>query len=662
MSGYWNRNKPKALAKREITEEEEEVIKKIRAVYKNNRRSFFKDCLKIKHRDTLQSVPFVLNHAQESLLKLIENIEAFNEERKAAWVRTHAKPGETVVDETPALDINILVLKQRKGGISTFVQAVAYHLCEFFPDTHVMCMAHRGENAAYIASIAGSFDLKFPESDLEFRIPINRNSDQIVEWDPKWGSMIAVLSGGASEGVARGKSFDMLHISEVAHFAAPDAISAAKNASMPGALIIEETTAKGIDHSFYGSWQRAMYYEEIIGHWRQHNRTPADWNGKFKFFWGWHQDPGYTTPLTTEEATYLETSLSDYEREIRPQYSLTLGQLEWRRRTIATKCSEQTQMDPEDFFRQEYPLNELEAFVTSGNRVFSEARLIELERQARDIRPKSHGRMMFVDDGGVIYQPSNSSNYRFSQMVFWENPIPGRQYIIGIDTAEGLEHGDYTVCGVWDRTDGSRLVEAARFRGKLAPHLTGDLAVWLGRKYNNAYLIPEANNTGAATVQRIVRELRYEYIYHRLNEERVGGDAPDDSFTAGWKTYKHTKPLLIAQAQSILREGNIIIKHLDAIHEWRIYQNEDGKFNAPPGAHDDCTMADAFAIYAHRVAAPPVVLVKSKEETPWTPEKWQELYQEKISQLVKRKKERSRKRNLAIQKMQQAPRPPNPLA
>jgi hypothetical protein len=600
----WNRNKAKPKTAAVPTPAQQDQIKQARSRYAKDRRAFFRDCLRIRDRDSPDAKlsPLVLNLAQENLLTTVERIERFNLERLGA--------------ESHGLPVDIVVAKPRKEGISTLIEALAFHYCEFRPHSNVLVMAHRKDGAQNIGKISKRFNDFIPRDHLAWKVDMGRIADDVLEWGQfqgqNWDSRM-IIATSKDEGVARGFDFNFVHLSEVAHFPSSDAISASKNAMVAFHYCFEESTANGIDSSFYASWHGALSFDDVYSHWKSTGRVPDKWNGKYRFFWAWWQDPHYTQPVDPIEAAWLEDNLDDDERAYRERFGLDLGQLKWRRYTIKTKCSEQRAMSPEDFFRQEYPAFPEEMFVGSGNRVFDEKRLIEMAKSSEDVRPLWHGRLRPVGDGTCLEEPSTSSNFRYSPMIIWQQPVAGHEYVIGADAAEGKEHGDNSVASVWDRTDGTRLVEVARYMGKTSARDLGDVLFHLGRKYNEAYLIPERSPPGNVTCQRLV-DLQYARIYHAQNEELVGGSSSPNSFTPGFRTMKNTKRMIIEEGQSAVKQGQITILHPDAVNEWRMYQNTDGRLAAPDGEHDDCVMADCLAVYAHFQAAPPVILRGRQQE------------------------------------------------
>lgn len=55
---------------------------------------------------------------------------------------------------------------------------------------------------------------------------------------------------------------------------------------------------------------------------------------------------------------------------------------------------------------------------------------------------------------------------------------------MGVDAAEGLENGDWSVISIFDRTNGTKMVEVARVRSKTPARELGEMANFLGWMYN----------------------------------------------------------------------------------------------------------------------------------------------------------------------------------
>jgi hypothetical protein len=154
-----------------------------------------------------------------------------------------------------------------------------------------------------------------------------------------------------SSGVGRSDTFDNLHLSELAFWEGDvtatltGLFQAVPN--LPDTMIIIESTANGYD-KFKELWDQAVSGDSDF----------------IPLFVAWYELPDYSMP-------YSGFSLTKEEEEIKALYNLTNDQLEWRRWCIRNNC----QNDPEQF-KQEYPGNPEEAFLSTGRCIFDKDAII----------------------------------------------------------------------------------------------------------------------------------------------------------------------------------------------------------------------------------------------------------------------------------------------
>ena len=605
-----------------------------RKYYATNRRDYYTDCLRVKDRTGRGIAPLTLYPGQMALERLRDEVEEF-----------HQKIADEIGEGVRREPVRVQVLKARRGGFSTDIAAQMFHYCEFNKGKNGLVVAHLKPNANNIAQISRRFQQQFPKEQIGIKIPLVRESDEL-EWGEvdghPWDSRIIVATA-SSRNFARSFDYSFVHLSECAHYESPDAIAAAKDAAQFAEYIYEESTANGMDAYFYKSWQSAMYLHEVKQYWSKNRSLPPQWNGKYKFFWAWWQDEGYHVPLTETQKLRILEDLSELEKEGVQKFKWTPEQIEWRRRKIAGDCSEQSQMDPEDYFRQEYPSSPEEAFVSSGSSVFPTVTLSNMEYN--HARPRFHGALKGFDSNGAMLQKAKTERPDNSPFVIWEEPKAQHQYIIGARSAEGLKHTDYSVVIVFDRTNGDFLREVACYRGQATGIELGDVCAWLGFKYHGAYIIPEA--TRPATAQRLVAK-RYPYLYLRKNEERVGNHttAPTN-FVPGFKAQRGLREMILDHAQDAFRREEVMLKSKWCIREHIIYTNIDGERKAPVGETDDGVIAAALAIYAHKQTAPKVVTPEDLREVEMfqDPADAKTLYERSLLEAVAKKKKRSERMN-----------------
>lgn len=97
-------------------------------------------------------------------------------------------------------------------------------------------------------------------------------------------------------------------------------------------------------------------------------------------------------------------------------------------------------------------------------------------------------------------------------LEMWEAPQPGWRYVIGADVAEGLLGGAWSVGSVWRVPD---CQQVAQYRAHIEPAPFGRVLARMGRYYNEAFIVPEANNHGHSTISALVADANYTNVYQR---------------------------------------------------------------------------------------------------------------------------------------------------
>ena len=176
----------------------------------------------------------------------------------------------------------------------------------------------------------------------------------------------------------------------------------------------------------------------------------------------------------------------------------------------------------------------------------------------------------------------------------WEPPVSGAGYVIGIDAAEGLEHGDNSVIHVVKRDLTPKLV--ASYAGKMDPDELGKLAMGLADEYNEAWVMIEMNNHGFS-VMSIFRAAGYGNLYTEKSFDKWGAK---ESRKWGWYTNATTRPILVDEIALEVREKLIEIPDIETIAEMGTFViNAKGKAEAQHGCKDDRVIALGLALQGH---------------------------------------------------------------
>lgn len=416
-----------------------------------------------------------------------------------------------------------IVLKARQMGMTTWLAG------RFFLKTITKCgvlsvqVAHTREAAEGIFRIVQRFwedlPIELREGPLR-RSRSNAGQMRFAELD----SEFRVLSAG-DEAAGRGMTVNYLHCSEVSRWPGDAAavLAGLRGAVAPGGEVVLESTPNGAYGCFYREWMEAEDRETV------------------RHFFPWWMEPAYVSLAVTD--------LRDPELELMRRHGLSAEQIGFRRELERRYRGMRTQdfaEDPESCFR------------ATGECCF-EVEAIE-ERTRRLTDPIETRR------GGAL--------------EIWLPPLPGRAYVVGVDTAAGGADGDFAAIQVIDLETGA---QCAELRQRLGVLELARVSTMLSKEYGGALLAVERNNHGSGVLAYVDSSERYANIY-----EQDG--------VAGWLTTAGNKAAMVSRIGALLVEEAWIFRSRRLLEECRTFVSyPGGRMGAASGAHDDCLMAMAVA-------------------------------------------------------------------
>ena len=247
-------------------------------------------------------------------------------------------------------------------------------------------------------------------------------------------------------------------------------------------------------------------------------------------------------------------------------------------------------------------------FLVGGQSIFN-ASILNARRN--EVQP---GKPFDFDPAAAKFVPARD---RRAVLEVWEEPKPGHRYVIGVDTAEGLPHGDNSVACVLDARSGRQVAELVC---KEEPSAFARMVCALGRWYNDAFIVVERNKDGLAVLSRLDEDFLYPRLYVHDDDQRFG-----------WPNNAKTRPLLIAKGQEMVRDAADTIASRALIEEMLTFvRNKVGRPEAagkgkPGGMKDDRVFAWMLAVWGREYAdvgvMPPVLPGKpAHPRTPWADE------------------------------------------
>lgn len=230
-------------------------------------------------------------------------------------------------------------------------------------------------------------------------------------------------------------------------------------------------------------------------------------------------------------------------------------------------------------------------FITAGQSPFLSVPLLRMRE--RLVREPERCAITWTDVNCVEVKTEATPEGEF---MLWVKPDPEKEYIVSGDVAEGLEKGDYSTCGAWDR---HTLELCCAWHGKNDADLFGDVLHRMAIFYNNAIEAPERNNHGLTTISAIKS-----YPNHNLYRPKPTGKMVElEGETYGWTTSWKTKPMLVDGLAKAIREESINVY-------WKRFYDECLSFvrqqrgnmvgyGARRGGYDDVVIMAGIALMVH---------------------------------------------------------------
>lgn len=470
--------------------------------------------------------------------------------------------------------IRIIVLKARQIGFSTLTESILFKNTATKFNVNAGIITHKEEATTNLFNMSKRMYDNLPDN---MKPSLKRSNAKELIFDNDQGtglkSKIKCMTAGSS-GVGRSDTFNYLHISELAFWGnnAKETTIGLFQAvpNLPNTMIVIESTANGFE-----------YFKEL---WDMAVRGESDF---IPVFVGWNE-------LTDYQMSYTGFELTDYEKNIQRLYNLSLEQLTWRRWCIKNNCGGDEQQ-----FKQEYPINPQEAFISSGNCIFDKE--IVINRVQELPKPLKIGYFKYKYDDTMPMGKKISDikwvNDKNGYIEIYELPTIYK-YCIGGDTAG--EGSDWFTGHVLNAKTGKQV---ARLRHQMDEDLYVRQMYCLGYWYNSkdkegrvspALMCIESNFSSFPN-KELVR-LGYTNMFVREKEDRFSG-VIDKSY--GFKTTSVTRPVIIAELVKIVRESVDLIYDKLTLEEMLTFvRNEKGRPEAQQGAHDDLVMGLAIAYYA----------------------------------------------------------------
>ncbi len=468
------------------------------------------------------------------IVPLIPNaVQLHHQRQKQRYIKAGKKP-------------HFLLLKYRRGGFTTWEQALSYRAAVTVPNVNCATVADTQKNTNTIFRMVLLMlrlddELLYPPSESKSHIGIKTLN-----------TFFDVGTAGA-KAFSRGDNIYRFHGSEVSRWPGTievleDLAAGFTEAARYGEVVLE-TTADGARGWFYEKFKEAMAGE-------------SSW---IPLFYPWFIDTNnFIEPITETTNEFFDT-ISDEEKKSMEKFSLTTGQMLWRR---------EKQFERKKLFQQEYPETWEQAFIVRGLTFFDLEMIDSLSQKVQNPIKKT------------------------DTLTVWEHPKSENEYTAGADCSEGTVTGDLSVCGILNKKTGK---QAAVLRGRWRPEVFARKCVELCKKYNGAIFACEVNNHGHSVMNTVVNTLLYKHLYFRL--QNLGKDKWGKKIQEkkpGWLTNASTRPILLDELNESLEEEFMQVNDTTFLAECKTFVDDGGKYQADKGQHDDTIIAWGVAWQARK--------------------------------------------------------------
>ena len=246
---------------------------------------------------------------------------------------------------------------------------------------------------------------------------------------------------------------------------------------------------------------------------------------------------------------------------------------EWARQTKANMGEKEWQQEI------------LRDFLGSGETYIPTRIIGQLDRFTRNNAPI---RAAFDKYENRQKENSRKADWERGALWIWKEPADGHEYIIPVDSAEGVEGGDNSCFQI---IDAATLEQVAEFySNNVPPHIYAQIVNQIGIYYNTATVVVESNAVGGAVLSNLQNDLAYENLYFEQKKRGTG---------SGVRVGPANRGVFLEALQHRLMNGTLRINSRRFVRELStfIWSRQKRRAEAEKGKHDDCIMAMAIGLF-----------------------------------------------------------------
>lgn len=569
-------------------------------------------CVYIKAKKGGSDIPFILNRPQRKLVAKLEKMRLAGKPIRLVLLKARQWGGSTCTQIYMAWiqmihreGLNSLIVAQQHSATSE-IRDMFMRMIGNYPD-EMLTPEDREEERKKNRKNSGKNKGSGKRTEL-----VGPGSFRVIARNFK----VKVGSAEKPDSI-RGGDYSLVHCSEVAlwrrtKLKTPEDMFRAASAGVlfePLTMILLESTANGTGNFFHGEYQAAKEGKSQFDH----------------LFIPWYGINDYSLSFNEGEKEIFARALlegKDAEQPLSPReqpgaYLWWLWEQGASLEAINWYVKERAKYADHGQMASEYPSDDVEAFVHSGDKVFDIYRVEDLRPECKI--PCKRGEIFSEKPSG----PESLTGARFSEDAngalrmwkdFEQEPEPGimisDRYLVVVDIGGRSSSADWSVIAVFDRGPmayGGKPEIVAQWRGHTDFDLLGWNAARIALYYGNALLVVESNTLETHDRERSVDGDQSYYLLHQIRQvydnlytrrqtpDEIRSGAP---LKYGFHTNVATKPLIITNLVRCVRDGLYVERDEACLEEYLVYERrQNGSYGALSGHHDDLLMTRAIGLY-----------------------------------------------------------------
>jgi len=458
-----------------------------------------------------------------------------------------------------------IISKSRQLGFSTLSLGLCLYDACTKPNTNYLIVSYKMDSASALFEKLKMMNNHLPRDKYNFPKTKRDNRGELLLDN---GSRIQSVVAG-SKSLGRGSTYQYILLSEFAFYQNQEKVllsseqSLAKNES---SKVVIETTSNGFNH----------YQKVFMKAWKGHSKYKAFffpfYSSAYKTQFKQDHDQAEKWFKLDNHGKRLQAKDLEKDEKVLYENGANLRFLMWRRWKLLDMTLQE--------FMQEYPSNPMESFISTGQSVFDQSKILE----------RLNYLLPIIEKNELGDLPNVLQSYVSKSLFIYHLPKRNKKYYGGTDVSSG-SGGDNSTIAIYN-DEGEQV--ASFYDNKTPVYVFAEIINELGRYYNQAFLVVERNSYGLPLLERLRNQHRYQNLYKQKLFDQKG----NKKMQLGWTTTAATKGIMISDFKEQFERGLMNINCKETLEEMQIFVENEGRTGNKRGEnnHDDLVIANALAI------------------------------------------------------------------